>query len=183
MTNNRIYYRAAAPQNGRTNGIWFKSNSENPSGGYHTIASNDIRGGHDGIGGENEDDPHGQFDGNTTVTGNRIDTCNDDGIQVEGNTAGTIVRDNVIRNCALGLANASSAQTGTVTFASNTIDGTSPGLYGNQACMKVGNGGSQTAVITGTLCRTNGRRDPADQQRLGGLPRVGQRLAGGALRL
>lgn len=139
-----------------SNGIWFKSNSENPSGGFHTVTDNVIIGGWDGIGGEGEDDPHGVWDGNPIVLRNQVSLCWDDGISAEGYTGGGSFSDNTITDCGIGIANASNSNYGEVRFERNVIRSTLAGYYGNQLCFKVGNGGNQVAYIVGTTCVLSG---------------------------
>lgn len=154
---NTIHFRAARPDRDPsavvTNGIWFKSNSTDAaSGGHHTVTDNLIIGTWDGIGGENEDDPHGVWDGYATVLRNHIVSCWDDGISAEGNTEYSHFSDNLIEDCGIGIANASSQNHGPVYFERNVIRSTVAGWYGNQLCFKVGDQGQQTAYITGTDC-------------------------------
>jgi parallel beta-helix repeat protein len=155
LTNNEITYRYHGDAHGRGDGIWFKSNSEKPSGGGHHIADNTIVGGWDGIGGENEDDPHGTFDGNTTVEGNHISNCWDDGIQVEGGDENVRVQDNEIEGCGTGIAFAP-AMTGPLYVEHNYIHDLRLGLYENLFCYKIGNEGAGTVYLRENLCRTDG---------------------------
>ena len=151
---NTIRYRAAQPTRGGQNGVWFKSASGagEASGGYHTVTDNVIVGGWDGIGGEGEDDAHGLWDGNATVLRNTVSDCWDDGISAEGFTGGSHFSDNTVTNCGIGIANASRRNSGEVRFERNVITSNAVGYYGNQACFKLGDGGTQTAYIVGNRC-------------------------------
>jgi hypothetical protein len=140
---------------GLSNCIWFKSSSEMPSGGGHLIARNVLAGCYDGIGSEVEDDPRGGFDRDTVIEDNLVTDCFDDGIQVEGGTQDLIVRDNTIRRCAIGIANAPNL-TGPITFENNTIEEGVPGFYGNVLCFKVGNLGTGVAYFTANRCVVDG---------------------------
>jgi hypothetical protein len=154
LTANTIIRRSALPgglTGGKSNGIWFKSNSNHPSGGGHLIAGNTIEGGYDGIGGEKEDDPHGSFDRDTIIEQNTISDCFDDGIQVEGGTQNVHVRDNTIARCASGLANAPNL-TGPIYFERNTITDGRPGYYNAVQCFKIGDRGHGVAYYTGNHC-------------------------------
>jgi hypothetical protein len=157
VLNNTIDRRPAQsdPTGGKSNGIWFKSNTAHPSGGGHVIRGNTIRGVYDGIGGEVEDDPRGGFDRDTVIENNRIDTCHDDGISVEGGTQNVIVRNNTIQRCAIGIANAPNL-TGPVTFENNRITEGRPGAYGNVLCFKLGDfrgNGPGIARYIGNTCQ------------------------------
>jgi hypothetical protein len=154
LTANTIIRRVALTgglTGGKSNGIWFKSNSNHPSGGGHVIAGNTIEGGYDGIGGEKEDDPHGSFDRDTIIEQNTVGDCFDDGIQVEGGTQNVHVRDNTIVRCASGLANAPNL-TGPIYFERNTITDGRPGYYGVMQCFKIGDRGHGVAYYTGNHC-------------------------------
>jgi parallel beta-helix repeat protein len=137
------------------NGVWFKSNSANPSGGGHLISGNVIRHVYDGIGGETEDDPRGGFDRNGTIENNTIEDCHDDGISVEGGTMNMVVRNNTIRYCGIGIANApnlTSTAAAPITFEANVIRLSRPGNYGNEQCFKVGNSPLGYARFIGNTC-------------------------------
>jgi parallel beta-helix repeat protein len=155
IRDNVIHYRTEGDPHGRGNGIWFKSNSERPSGGGHVIAGNAISGGWDGIGGENETDPHGTFDRDSTIEGNRIRDCWDDGIQVEGGNANVTVRGNYITRCGSGIAFAPTL-VGPLYVEGNTIRDLRTGLYENQFCFKVGNAGDGVTYLTDNVCETEG---------------------------
>ena len=158
VVGNTIRFRAAATDRagrvGGQNGVWFKSASGpgEASGGHHTVTDNVIVGGWDGIGGEGEDDPHGVWDGNATVLRNHVSDCHDDGISAEGFTGGSHFSDNTVVDCGLGFANASRRNSGEVRFERNVITSNAVGFYGNQACFKLGDGGTQTAYIVGNRC-------------------------------
>ncbi|MEO8456469.1 MAG: right-handed parallel beta-helix repeat-containing protein [Chloroflexota bacterium] len=155
LTDNMITYRTDGDGHGRGNGIWFKSNTAKPSGGHHVISGNVIRGGWDGIGGENEDDAHGTFDGNTTVENNKVSGCWDDGIQVEGGDTNVIVRYNEIEKCGTGIAFAA-AVTGPLFVEHNYIHDLEVGLYDNQFCFKIGNVGDGVVNLKDNICWTDG---------------------------
>lgn len=156
ITNNTITYRADDPAaRGKGNGVWFKSNSERPSGGGHYIAGNVISGGWDGIGGETENDPNGSFDGDTTIENNTVTECWDDGIQVEGGDDNVIVRGNAITGCGTGIALAP-VLAGPLTIERNVIRDLEVGLGENQFCFKVGDGGDAVAYLTQNVCQTEG---------------------------
>lgn len=139
ITNNTIVGKPGnSTYRGGGNGIWFKSHSQDPSGGGHRISGNIIRGVYDGIGGEKEDDPRGSFDRDTIIENNTISYCYDDGIQTEGGTKNIHVRNNRIDHCAIGIANAPNL-IGPIYFENNTITDSMPGFYGNMLCFKVGN--------------------------------------------
>lgn len=156
VTDNIIKHRVEITPNrqqGSADGIWFKSNDDNPSGGGHYIARNTIVGGWDGIGGEEEGSDHGTFDKDTIVEDNTISDCWDDGVQVEGGNQNVIVRDNHIEHCALGVAFAPTT-VGPLYITDNTILDFDPdiGLYGESACFKIGNGGEGVAHVNGNIC-------------------------------
>jgi hypothetical protein len=152
ILNNTIIRRSSGSlTGGLSNGIWFKSNAQNPSGGGHLISGNLIKGGYDGIGGEEEDSPRGSFDKDTIIENNTIDTCYDDGIQVEGGNANIRVRHNEIKKCALGIATAPNL-IGPIYIEYNRITEGVPGFYGTVACFKIGNNGVGTAYYTGNTC-------------------------------
>ena len=183
ITNNAIAYRAGVTgvgARGRGDGIWFKSNSATPSGGGHYVAGNTIVGGWDGIGGEAEDDSRGLYDGNTTIEGNRISWCDDDGIQVEGNTQGVVARGNTIAQCNIGIANAPNR--GDSTIEGNTIVGASPGYYGNLSCFKLGDGGAGTTTYRNNSCDVSAGGGGGFAQTNAGLARLvatGNRIVAG----
>lgn len=155
ITNNTIKWRNSGSNDGSdANCIWFKSNSANPSGGGHYIGGNTIVGCRDGIGGEEEGDLHGQFDGTTIIENNKISDCWDDGVQIEGNTTGVIVRFNIIARCAIGIANAPNH--GNSRIEGNDITGGRVGYYGNIACFKVGSGGTGTTTYVNNRCVQSG---------------------------
>jgi hypothetical protein len=140
---------------GQGDGIWFKSNEENPSGGGHLIAGNVITGGYDGIGGEEEDVLHGSFDRNTVIEGNSVSNCWDDGIQVEGGDVDVTVRSNHVERCGTGIAFAPNLQ-GPLVIENNTLVDLRPGYYGNVTGFKIGDGGSGVAYLTGNTVRCEG---------------------------
>lgn len=142
------------PPQGNGHGIWFKSNEDNPSGGGHHIARNRIVGGRDGIGGEDEDDDRGSFDRDTVIEDNWISDCGDDGIQVEGGDQDVVVRRNRVERCGIGIAFAPN-RVGPLTIEDNVIldDDPAPGVYGQQACFKLGAGGAGVTTVTGNECR------------------------------
>lgn len=155
VTNNTITRRVALPggPRGMEDGIWFKSTSQAPSGGGHTIAGNTVVGGFDGIGGEAEGDVHGAFDGDTTIANNTISQCWDDGIQVDGNTTNVAVTGNRITGCGDGVS-LDPAWGGPLTIGGNTITGVVGQLdyYGNLLCFKVGGGGTGAATLADNVC-------------------------------
>ncbi len=153
ITNNVITRRTDLPgkPRGYADGIWFKSNDGNPSGGGHTISGNTIIGGWDAIGGEEEGSAHGSFDGNTTIENNTIRDCWDDGIQVEGGDQNVVVRNNDIAGCGDGIAFAAPIS-GPLYVERNRIHDLRPGLYGNLFCFKVGNPGGGTTYLTENVC-------------------------------
>lgn len=157
ITNSTITRRVqvSGPQAGQGNGIWFKSNSGNPSGGGHVISGNTIVGGYDGIGGEDEFDPRGGFDRNTTISGNTIRNCGDDGIQVEGGGQNVVVENNTITSCGIGIAFATNL-TGPLTIRGNTITASAPGLLGAQTCYKTGNNSSAQTNLINNRCTQTG---------------------------
>ncbi len=155
LTDNTITYRTDGDGHGRGDGIWFKSNTAKPSGGHHYIAGNTISGGWDGIGGENEDDPHGTFDGETIIEHNTVSGCWDDGIQAEGGDANVYVRDNDISVCGTGIAFAA-AVTGPLFVQRNVIHDLETGLYDNLFCFKIGNAGDGVVQLRDNVCRTDG---------------------------
>ena len=154
IINNVIKHRTSGNVHGTANGIWFKSNSSNPSGGGHLISGNTITGGWDGIGGEAEGDAHGTFDKNTTVENNTISNCWDDGIQAEGGDANVYIKNNNIQSCGTGIALAA-PQTGPIYIENNSITNLSLGLYDNLFCYKIGNSGSGDIYLTGNTCRVD----------------------------
>lgn len=138
------------------NGIWFKSNTAQPSGGGHLISGNTITGGYDGIGGEEEGSPRGGFDRNTIITGNTVRDCADDGIQVEGGGQNIVVEDNTVTDCGVGFAVAT-ALTGPLTLRRNTVTLTKLGTaYGMMACYKVGRSSTATVYIQDSVCVADG---------------------------
>lgn len=162
ITNNTITRRVTLNGGnnigGGSNGIYFKGCTTGlnrcdgaPTGGGHLISRNTIKGGYDCIGSQLEDDPHGGFDKDTTISFNTIDICYDDGIQVEGGTANVRVTDNTIAHAASGTANAPNL-IGPIYFERNVITQGTPGNYGTINCFKIGNGGSGTAYYTGNKC-------------------------------
>jgi hypothetical protein len=144
--------RIAGDERGMPDGIWFKSTSSNRNGGGHYIAYNYISGGRDGIGGEVEADVHGAFDGNTTIEHNDIHNCDDDGIQVDGNTQHVMVRENHIQGCAIGLSLTPNLG-GPLTIERNVIEDLVPGYYGNTTCFKIGANGSGLVYLTENTCQ------------------------------
>lgn len=143
------------PGPSKGNGIWFKSNAAQASGGGHQILGNTITGGYDGIGGEEEGSPRGGFDRNTRIEGNTVRNCWDDGIQVEGGGLGTIVRDNMVEECGVGIAFATPL-TGPLLVENNTIRSGSPGFYGQLACFKAGRSSPATIEVRGNSCTLTG---------------------------
>ncbi len=152
-----IARRVNLPGNARGygNGIWFKSDSQHPSGGGHRIAGNQISGGFDGIGGETEQDTRGSFDKNSVIEGNTISDCWDDGIQVEGGNRGIHVRDNVIQGCASGVAMAPNLK-GPLYVERNRILDLVPGFHGDHAAFKIGGSGGGIAYLRGNTVNTEG---------------------------
>lgn len=159
VINNTITRRVeiSGNQAGKGNGIWFKSNNENPSGGGHTISGNTITGGYDGIGGEEEGSDRGSFDKNTTIENNTIKDCWDDGIQVEGGDVNITVKNNRIEGCGIGIAFAAN-KIGPLNIENNTIQGDTGkrGVHGQLACYKLGRGGNGTTYLTANDCRIPG---------------------------
>lgn len=152
ITNNDIRRRTSGSlTDGKSDCIWFKSNTANPSGGGHYIAGNVLVGCWDGLGGETEGDQRGGLDRNSVVENNTILDCEDDGIQVEGGNLNSIVRNNVIRRCALGIANAPN-KTGPLLIEGNDIREGRQGAFGNLACFKVGAGGTGVTYYTNNRC-------------------------------
>lgn len=172
LRDNTITYRGEGDQRGRANGIWFKSNSEVPSGGGHTITGNTIRGGWDGIGGETEGDEHGTFDRDTLIQGNRISECLDDGIQVEGGNEDVRVVDNEVSGCASGIAFAPTL-VGPLYIERNAIRDLEEGIYDNRSCFKLGYEGEGTIYLTENICDTHG--DGLLQSNAGTSPIVSRR--------
>jgi hypothetical protein len=153
ILNNSIIRRTdgSMPSN-LSNGIWFKSNTANPSGGGHQISGNTIKYVHDGIGGEVEDDPHGSFDKDTVIEYNKIDTCFDDGIQVEGGNLNIRVRHNDIQRCNLGISTAPTL-VGPIYIEYNRIANGRNGIDASiVSCFKIGDNGVGTAYYTGNTC-------------------------------
>jgi hypothetical protein len=153
ILNNTIIRRTSGNMDqGTSNGIWFKSRTANQSGGGHLISGNTIKYAHDGIGGEEEDDPHGTFDKDTVVEFNTIDTCWDDGIQVEGGNANIKIRHNDIQRCNIGIATAPNL-IGPIYIEYNRItngrNGIDPTLV---SCFKMGDNGVGVAYYTGNTC-------------------------------
>lgn len=157
ITNNTITRRVetSGPQAGNGDGIWFKSNTQNQSGGGHYIVGNVITGGYDGIGGEVEDDPHGSFDRDTIIERNVVRNCGDDGIQSDGGNVNVSIRDNTIDECGLGLSFTPNLL-GPLYVERNTVSSHTMGILGALACMKVGDGGVGTAYITANVCNIDG---------------------------
>jgi hypothetical protein len=157
ITNNLIQRRTSGGARGWADGIWFKSNDANPSGGGHYIAGNTIIGGWDGIGGEEEGSAHGSFDGQTIIEGNTIRDTWDDGIQVEGGDQGVRVQNNDISGAGTGVAFAAPI-TGPLYISGNRIHDLVTGLYENHVCFKVGTNGQSNAVtyLTGNSCDVRG---------------------------
>lgn len=153
---------------GYGNGIWFKSDSEIPSGGGHRIIGNTILGGFDGIGGEREDDPRGSFDRRTVIEGNTVTDCWDDGIQVEGGNVEVKVRENVIERCAAGIAFTPNLR-GPLYIERNTIRDLEPGRYDARVGFKIGGGGEGVAYLTENVVDTSG---DGIQQTNKGLTRI-----------
>lgn len=156
VTGNTITRRVAIaqPLPGGGNGIWFKSNTQNPSGGGHYIANNIINGGFDGIGGEDEVDAHGSFDRNTIIERNKITNCQDDGIQSEGGGDHVAIRDNEIRECGVGIAFAA-IYTGPMVVERNVIYG-STWPRENLVCVKMGNSSNAFVMFLDNYCQIDG---------------------------
>jgi hypothetical protein len=157
ITNNTIRHRTSGEVRGSTDGIWFKSNDNNPSGGGHYIAGNTIIGGWDGIGGEEEGSAHGTFDKDTIVENNTVRDAWDDCIQVEGGDQNVRVRNNDLSGCGTGIAFAA-PMSGPLYIENNTIHDLVTGLYDNHVCYKVGTNGQSSAVtyLTGNSCDVRG---------------------------
>jgi hypothetical protein len=155
IRDNVVRYRSEGDAHGKGDGIWFKSNSERPGDGGHTIDGNVISGGWDGIGGENEDDPHGTLDHDSVVSNNRIRDCWDDGIQIEGGNANVAIRDNYVTRCGTGIAFAPTL-VGPLYVERNVIRDMRVGLYENQFCFKVGNAGDGITYLNDNICETEG---------------------------
>ncbi len=136
---------------GLSDGIWFKSNTANQSGGGHLISGNIIKGGFDGIGGEEEGDPHGSFDKDTVIENNTIDTCFDDGIQSDGGNQNVRIRHNNIQRCGMGISNNPNL-TGPVYIEYNRITNGVRGYYDDIGCFKIGGSGKAVANYTGNIC-------------------------------
>lgn len=156
VMNNTITRRVEISGNaqGKGNGVWFKSNNQNPSGGGHTISGNTIYGGYDCIGGEEEGSDHGSFDKDTIIENNNVSSCWDDGIQVEGGDVNITVRNNRIDGFGSGIAFAAN-RIGPLYILNNTMTGdfSRPGFYGGVSCFKVGRGGSGITYVTSNDCR------------------------------
>ncbi len=158
ITNSEITRRVELPGSpyGFGNGIWFKSDNTDPSGGEHYIADNTIIGGFDGIGGETEGDLHGSFDKDTIIEGNIISDCWDDGVQVEGGNAEVRVRYNRITGCAIGIALAPNLK-GPLYIENNKILDLEPGFYGDATAFKLGRGDDQAiAYLTSNTVISDG---------------------------
>jgi hypothetical protein len=168
ITNNTITYRTSGEPRGHGDGIWFKSTDDDPSGGGHYIAGNTITGGWDGIGGESEWDEHGSFDHSTTIEGNTIADCWDDGIQVEGGNVDVQVTGNTISGCGTGIAFAPTL-TGPLHVTSNVIRDLQTGLYDNLFCFKTGHDNPGDVFLTKNVCETEG---DGLMQTNGGLPTI-----------
>jgi len=170
ITNNTITRRVQlpGPKAGQGDGIWFKSNSENPSGGGHYIAGNTIVGGFDGIGGEVESDIHGSFDRDTLIENNTISFCGDDGIQVEGGDVNVTVRNNTIRECGSGISFAPNL-IGPLFIQGNTIISSTTGILGNWMCFKIGQDMARSGLtyISDNVCQAG----DGIQQTNGGIGR------------
>jgi len=157
ITNNTIRHRTSGSPYGSADGIWFKSNDANPSGGGHYIAGNTIIGGWDGIGGEEEGSPHGTFDRDTIVEDNTIQDTWDDCIQSEGGDQNVRIRNNDLSGCGTGIAFAA-PMSGPLYIEGNTIHDLVTGLYDNHVCYKTGTNAYSTAVsyMTGNSCDVHG---------------------------
>ncbi|HJX62237.1 MAG TPA: right-handed parallel beta-helix repeat-containing protein, partial [Dehalococcoidia bacterium] len=173
ITNNLIQHRTSGDPHGSADGIWFKSNDSNPSGGGHYIAGNTIIGGWDGIGGEEEGSAHGTFDRDTIVENNTVRDCWDDGIQSEGGGQNIRIRYNDISGCGTGIAFAAPVS-GPLYVENNYIHDLKMGDYGNLFCYKVGNSTSATAYLTGNICDV----DSAAEQAQGGADGIHQTNGG-----
>jgi hypothetical protein len=169
ITNNTIRHRTSGEVRGSTDGIWFKSNDNNPSGGGHYIAGNTIIGGWDGIGGEEEGSPHGTFDKDTVVENNTVQDTWDDCIQVEGGDQNVRVRNNDLSGCGTGIAFAA-PMSGPLYLENNTIHDLVTGLYANHVCYKTGTNGSSSAVtyMTGNSCDVRGGQEANGIHQSGG---------------
>lgn len=133
---------------GGGNGIWVKN-----SGGGNLIRDNTIRGGFDGIGGEDEFSPMGSFNRDTVIEGNEVSGCDDDGIQSEGGNDGVVIRDNTITNCLIGIAFAPNLS-GLLTIQDNTILDVVPRRGNDPACWKEGGVGAGTTQLLDNVCQT-----------------------------
>jgi parallel beta-helix repeat protein len=173
ITNNLIQRRTSGEPRGHAGGIWFKSNTANPSGGGHYIAGNTIIGGWDGIGGEEEGSYHGGFDRDTVIENNTIRDCWDDGIQVEGGAQNVIVRSNDISGCGTGVAFAA-PMTGPLYVENNRIHDLKTGLFGNLFCFKTGNSSEATVYLTENICDV----DSSIEASLGGADGIHQTNSG-----
>ena len=175
VTNNLIQRRTSGEPRGSANGIWFKSNDSNPSGGGHYIAGNTIIGGWDGIGGEEEGSAHGTFDKDTIVENNTIQGSADDCIQSEGGDQNVRIRNNDLSGCGDGIAFARPV-TGPLYIENNHIHDLVTGWYDNHFCFKVGNSGSAVTYMTGNVCEVFGspgqEADGIHQTNEGGTPIV-----------
>ena len=169
ITNNTIRHRTSGEVRGSTDGIWFKSNDNNPSGGGHYIAGNTIIGGWDGIGGEEEGSAHGTFDKDTIVENNTVRDAWDDCIQVEGGGQNVRVRNNDLSGCGTGIAFAA-PMSGPLYIENNTIHDLVTGLYQNHVCYKVGTNGSSSATtyLTGNSCDVRGGQEANGIHQSGG---------------
>jgi len=158
VTNNVIagpYGRGTdCSDDGCANGIWFKSNDSNPSGGGHYIAGNRISDVWDGIGGEEEGSPRGTLDRNSVVENNVITSCHDDGIQSEGGNLNNVIRNNDISGCGTGVAIAP-VGTGPLTVEGNYIHDLVMGDLENLFCFKVGSPSSGLARLINNRCVVN----------------------------
>lgn len=153
VVNNRLTLRVARASASPSNGMYFKSNSTDfASGGGHLIAHNTIIGCWDGIGGANNFDPRGGFDGNTEVAYNDITGCADDGIEAEGGSTNVWIHDNTIRESGVGVALAG-VHGGPITVERNTIISSTAGTYGTMDCFKVGASlGGGPLIIRDNVC-------------------------------
>ncbi len=170
ITNNLIQRRTSGEPRGYADGIWFKSNDSNPSGGGHYIAGNTIIGGWDGIGGEEEGSAHGSFDGDTTIANNTVRDCADDGIQVEGGDNNVHVSGNDISGCGAGIAFAAPI-VGPLYVENNYIHDLVWGWWTAFFCFKVGNYGGGLTYLTGNICDVD---SPAEQAQEGGADAIQQ---------
>jgi hypothetical protein len=156
ITGNTIVFRSALgldhpDQRWFSNGIWFKSNDRNPSGGGHYIANNRIIGGWDGIGGEVEASAHGSFDRDSVIERNVVSNCWDDGIQSEGGTQNVVIRFNEITLCGTGIA-LSVPRSGPQYVEDNRIHSPRPGREDNNFCFKVGGVAGGVTYLTRNRC-------------------------------